>query len=438
MRGLNREGTAMSSLSGNHNNNTNNNPEPSAAMIAIAAELGISVEEAVARFATPTAPAAPTVAKHIESYLAKQRPNTRRTYGTHLDRLRDGIGPICDQECAPCMDRANGFVCRCTCSKCSSSRITVEPQGALPVGPQTYTSDHVAELAEIARRVAVKSGVLANQIRAERGLTQKPAQGHNASETAVHALRSLYKSAMKAYLGDVNPGLEVARPRRSLGSRRPMQDYELMELQHLTATGGDDPELDELLFDFGLNTGARRLGAINQTVGRIHRTRQMIGIVDKYDRVDDIPVSLQLIDRLMAHAISRGGAQCDPSSSSYRPNSPVFWRRSSAGYQAITSRRFDTLIRRWQASLPFANEERVGYHHLRHTMGAEIDKRYGTACKSAFLRHIVTDTTGNYGTCSPAQLAAALADLFKFEHPLVHGSEKRRRDTMKRFGLDSD
>jgi integrase len=286
----------------------------------------------------------------------------------------------------------------------------VDAQGAKLVGPDTYSSEHVEQLSKIARRVAVKSGILANQVRAERGLARKPADGHNAAETSVHALRSLFGKALK-YLGGVNPGLEVKRPRRGSGKRRGLQPFELMELQHVTATGGDDPELDELLLDFGIQTGARRDGALLLVGGRLYRSRQMIGIIEKYGEETDAPTSLELIDRLLDHAIRRGGEQCDPSSSSYRAESAVFWRREGSGFVPITSRHFDKLIARWQQSLPFANEERVGYHHVRHTMGAFLERRYDTAVKSAYLRHKVTDTTAIMSTIATTDPASVIEDL---------------------------
>jgi integrase len=410
-----------------------NSALPSAAMRALASELGRPVEEI---FALIKAPPAPTVSEHSRKFLALQTPATRRTYATHINRLAVGVGPICDQHCEVCMDRAAGFVCRCGCSLCVKSRLTVEAQGPEPVSLDSYSAEHADSLSKIAKRIAVKSGILDNQARAERGLTRKPADGHNAAETAVHALRSLYGNASK-YLGGENPGLEVKRPRRGRGTRRPLQPFELLELQHVTATGGDDPRLDELLFDFGIATGARRQGAHDLVVGRIYPVKQMIGLIEKYEHEMMAPVSRQLIDRLRDHAVTRGGPQCDPTSPMYRPNAPVFWRRDGRGFAPVTSRRFDTLHLRWQKTLPFANEERVGYHHLRHTMSAIIESRYGANYKARYLRHTVTDVTGTYGACTEEQLATAMADLLGFEHPLAEGRQRRRDAVMRRFGLSA-
>jgi len=412
-------------------NTTSSTAVSSEAMSSIASQLGISIEELTARLSVPTAP---TVTEHIAGFLALQTKATRRTYATHLIRLRDGVGPICEGECEPCMDRAAGFVCRCSCSSCTSSRLAVAAQGPNRVGLESYSADHVAALASIAQRIGKKSGTLDNRVRATRGLARKPADGKNAAETSVHALRSLFNNAAK-YLNGTNPALEVKRPRRGAGYRRALQPFELMELQHVTATGGDDPDLDELLFDFGIATGARRQGAHDLVVGRIYPNKQTVGLIEKYGNEIPAPVSAELICRLLDHARSRGGSQCDPSSSSFRPDAPVFWHRISRGYSQVTSRRFDTLHHRWQEALAFANEERVTYHHIRHSMAAIIKSGYGVHYAQRYLRHTASDVTDMYGACTLEDLATAMADLLGFEHPLAGGRLERRSNAMRRFGL---
>ena len=81
----------------------------------LAARLGIGADEVVARLASPPAP---LVADHIADYLAECTENTRRAYATALRRLRDGVGPICDQHCEPCL--GDDFTCRCDCVACRS------------------------------------------------------------------------------------------------------------------------------------------------------------------------------------------------------------------------------------------------------------------------------------------------------------------------------
>lgn len=418
----------------NLDHDTHAAPDADDLIAQLAAARGI--DPAALRAQLDAAATAPLVADHIDAYLARLSKNTRRTYRTHLNRLRNGFGPICDAECESCLDPATGFRCRCDCRECRESRISLEAQGARTVGPGTYTEENVRLLSRAARLHAVKTGIVENQRRATRGLAQKPADGVNAEETAVQALRSLYRAALP-YLGVQRPGEAtpahgVKKPRRPGRSRRPLLDFELLELQHITATGGDDPEVDELIFDYGVATGSRREGAYNQVVGRVYPGKQMVGMVDKYKVEREAPVSSELIGRLLEHARARGGAQCDPTSPRYRPNAPLFWFRDGS---PLTSRRFDTLHRRWQLGLEWAREERVAYHHIRHSMAAFLKSLYGPQYAKRYLRHADGEVTDMYGVCTELELAAAMADLLGFEHPLAQGRAAQRAETLQRFGL---
>lgn len=408
-------------------------PTPSEAEAVLAKDLDMTVEELRRRLKP-----APTVGEKVASYLAGAVENTRRTYVTNLERMLRGVGPVCDQTCEPCLERRYlvenrryvDFVCNCTCSGCMSSRLTIEPHAHLPVGPNVLTQELAAAVAEVARRYAIKTGILDNRARAALGLPSKKADGVGARCSAIEAMSAFYTSV--AQLIDYRNGaLDVARSRRRSREKRPLQDFELGLLMRLTGTGGTDPTLDVLLADFGLQTGARQFGAIRLTVGMVHRLTQMIEIVDKNSNAVSVPVSAELIERLLAHAISRGGDRCDPSSSAYRPDAPVF---HYANRRKLTGRHFDTLARRWQRGLDFAAEEQVGFHHLRHTIAFELE-RVSPAVKHRYLRHANNSITDIYGQCSVERLAQELGDLFGFCHPLVHGVDTRREDALRQLGL---
>lgn len=148
-------------------------------------------------------------------------------------------------------------------------------------------------------------------------------------------------------------------------------------------------------------------------------------------------MSAELVARLRAHAVERGGPACDPSSGEYRPDTPVFYHRTRSGKcEAITSRRFDWLFaERIQGQLLWAAEEHVGFHHLRHTMSHILKTHYGPQYAKRYLRHSKGDVTDTYGACTTSELARALAEVFEFEHPLVHGIDDRRARTLRRYGL---
>ena len=381
----------------------------------------------------------PLVKEHVEDYLKRQTPGTRRGYATHLNRLVKGYGAVCDQTCEPCLDITGDqpLTCNCTCRACSSSRITVQPRGDERVGPTVYNSDVVRELAVIARRLAVKRGLVENRVRAAKGLAPKNADGIGAEESAMAALRSLFESAI-AHTGS-NAAQTVKKPHRNTRERRPMREFELLELCHLTSTSGDDPSLDELIVDFGIATGSRREGVYLLTVGQLHRDKQTIEMFDKYKRRQPAPVSGELIDRLLSHAIERGGNACDPSSPDYRPDSKVFhYKTKSDTPHPLTSRRFDNLSQRWQTSLVWARDEQLGYHHLRHTMAAYLATHFGPQYKKRYLRHADGSVTDGYGVCTFEELARAMSELLGFEHPLVHGLDERRKATLLRFGMSDD
>lgn len=105
---------------------------------------------------------------------------------------------------------------------------------------------------------------------------------------------------------------EIRKPRRPTHDRRALADFELIELYQVTIGGGDDQELDELLFDYGIETRSRREGTYALTVGQLRRHGQLIMLCDKYTIPTPAPVSVELIERLLAHAAEGGGAVCDP------------------------------------------------------------------------------------------------------------------------------
>lgn len=413
-----------------------NNIEPNSgnaeAVAALAAQFGLTPEEMLVKLGSPDAP---TVAEHIKRYLALQTKNTRRGYKTHLAWFRDGIGPTCDQDCEPCMDAGIRFECRCDCTGCLSSRISLAPQGPNPVSAYSCSRDHVEIVSIAAFRVARKRGIVENRKRAAQNKSMKNAPGFGAQEMAITALRSLFNAASQWL--PRNAAQDVPKPRRACGERRALRDFELMELCHVTETGGRDPELHALLVEYGLATGARRLGAYKLTVGQLHPGRQMIILKDKYGIPRDAPVSAELLAALLSHAIERGGPECDPTSPTYQPDRRVFYARGrgqASEFAPLTARHFDSLHERWQKELPWAGEEQVAYHHLRHTMAERLKAAYGQHVAQRYLRHADGDVTDGYGRCTTEELARALSEFLGFEHPLVHGIEQRRRDSLDRYG----
>lgn len=397
----------------------------------LAAQTGRSISDLRTTLAKPTAP---IIGLSVKEYLAsRDSPRTRSTYRCHLRRMVFGFGPVCDQLCAACMDPGQDFACRCGCVECRSSRITLPALGWVHASSDTLTGNLVADVAAVAKRHAIKKGIIDNRGRAARGKPAKRADGRNAEETAVASMRSFYGYMAKYCEPAV--AQDVKKPRRNDREKRPLRPFELAELHMVTGNGGDDPELDLLLVDLAIATGVRASGAQGLVVKQLERHTQLINLKDKGGTTEPMPVSAELIDRLIAHAVSRGGEMCDPTSPKYVPDSPVFWKKVGGVYRPMTDRRFDNLSERWQRSLPWAMAEQLGYHHLRHTMGAILLPLFGSQVKKRYLRHADGNVSELYGRCTLEELARAMSTVLDFEHPLVHGIDEREKATRERLGL---
>ena len=372
-----------------------------------------------------------TIGEAIDSYLAPLTEGTRRGYRTSLLRYRGGIEPICDQMCKPCLEEhGTVFRCRCDCQRCVDSRVSLPPQGELIVSAETMSLDNARIVATAARRIALKRARLLDANRTADGRSARRADGRGAEEMAIGALRALFK--LHDYPLETKA---LKKPSRNQTNRRALTDVQLSELCHTTETGGDDPELDSLLVEFCIATGARRKGAYSLTVGQIEQHDQIIRVNDKGDKDVPMPVSSELIDRLLAHAIGRGGAKCDPTKRGvYDNRAAVFWIHQGRNmYTPLTARRFDTLHQRWHRSHGWAERGQVGYHHLRHTIANRLKAGWGQHVAQRYLRHADTGVTDNYGRCEIEELAAAMGELLGFEHLLVAGEERSRQDHERRF-----
>ena len=92
--------------------------------------------------------------------------------------------------------------------------------------------------------------------------------------------------------------------------------------------------------------------------------------------------------------IARGDV-CVPGSTIYDPNTPVFNFKDSTPEHPhpFTSRRFDTLPRRIQLTLPWANSMSYSGHALRHTIGTIVERQAGFEVAKSMLRHKRSSTT---------------------------------------------
>jgi integrase len=237
----------------------------------------------------------------------------------------------------------------------------------------------------------------------------------------VTALRRLKSRMLKKHL--IEPDLEEGPDKgvRGQPKRRALTDNELAEVFSTVTTGGDDPVLDLALTWAEFELAARRGGIISLTIGELNREAQMIGLFEKGDRYENQPCSLDLIDFLTDFAASRGGDICVPGTAIFDPNAPVFYFKDSTVERphAVTSRRFDTLHRRIQLALPWANSMSYSGHALRHTIGTIVERQAGFEVAKRMLRHGGTSTTDTYVMAGPAEVAKAISKITGRPHPLA-------------------
>jgi hypothetical protein len=141
----------------------------------------------------------------------------------------------------------------------------------------------------------------------------------------------------------------------------------------------------------------------------------------KGNNYESQPCSLELIDFLLALAAARGGDICVPGSPNYDPNAPVFYVKDSTPERPhpVTGRRFDTLHRRIQLTLPWANTMSYSGHALRHTIGTIVERLAGFEVAKSTLRHGGTNPTDTYVVAGPVEVARAISQITGRPHPLA-------------------
>lgn len=392
-----------------------------AAAVTMLEASGISIEELAAYASRSgddpgTGPSGyPTLAGHIAAFEATLKANTKRTWATHYRRLLDGVSPQCRCDCDACLDLAGG--CACECRTCNG-KVGIDACGDLVLKPKAVTASMVKQWADVAERMSRKRAVARNRKRAARGLAALPTHGHGGRENAVTAYRALFEVLVEDEVWTTNPAMRADKPQRSDTRRRGLRDGEIGEFLDTVASGGDDPELDTLLCWFHLETGARRAGAINLTVGCLHFAGQTVELYEKFDKLGDQPVSVELLDALLGHAISRGGPSCDPVSPSFDPSRPVFYfRHGRPGPAPLTDRRYDTLFARIQRELPWANEIHLAAHALRKTGASIVERIAGSQTARLFLRHGRRNPTDTYVESWQERLAEAVVVMTGSPHP---------------------
>jgi hypothetical protein len=323
-----------------------------------------------------------SLAEYVAKVLDGLTKNTGGSYKTHFNHLLNGVARQCECICATCVaDFARTRTCSCQCTKCAKAT-NFPALGEKQISKRFIMEINIDQLAALVQTMATKRAMHANLIRAHKGLTAKPTHGQGAREMCVSSMRCLFKKMVKQQIITINPAEDTSKGHRSEPNRRALTDAELTQLLETVVTGGDDPVLDLALTWAELELGARRGGILNLTVGRLDRVAQVVGLLEKGNKIGRQPCSLPLIDFMFAIAKERGGDRCVPGHSMFDPNAAVFYFKDSTPttLHAVSGRRFDTLHKRIQRTLPLANttRETLGTEHqCRHSPDILDHRRVG-------------------------------------------------------------
>lgn len=236
--------------------------------------------------------------------------------------------------------------------------------------------------------------------------------GRASRESCVAAARAVFTRALKAGHVTANPALLVEKPRRLPNRRRALTNAELDDVWAAVTATTRDPELELLLLRFHLESGARRIGAINLRVRDIDPTRQTVWLREKFGAEREQPVSGSLIESISSLAGERGATKPDDKALRTRPRS----RGTSA---AISDRTYDRIFTRAQAHVPWSQRTPLTAHVLRHTAITAVERVAGFAVAQAFAGHQPGSVTGTYTKADIHEVASAVEKLTGEAHPLA-------------------
>jgi integrase/recombinase XerC len=193
-------------------------------------------------------------------------------------------------------------------------------------------------------------------------------------------------------------------------TRRALLDDQLAQINIVTATTGNDPDLDTLLIRLHTETACRRGGALDLRPADLDREQCLIRLREKGETERWQPVSPTLMGQLLTHHHERGDGDPYDQLLRYRNRTP------------ITSRRYDYLWQRLGRHLPWVAVQQISTHWLRYTTLTWVERTFGYAVARAYAGHNGRKDTGSTATYVRAdvyEVALALATLTGQRHPLA-------------------
>jgi len=295
--------------------------------------------------------------------------------------------------------------------------VPVVAEGYQPRSRQTYSSYWqltVELLGDIALdRVSVDDlRSVADEAARRAGRRRPGCDGRASRESCVAAMRAVFTRAHKAGLVQANPALLVEKPRRLPNRRRALSQLELNDLWAAVAATTRDPQLDLLLIRFHLESGARRMGAINLRVKDLDPTRQTVWLREKFGTEREQPIGRCLLEAITQLAQARG-------STGPEDRALMTLRRSGGALAPLTGRTYDRIFTRAQDRIAWSAQTPLTAHVLRHTAITAVERVAGFAVAARFAGHTPGSVTGTYTKADITEVAAAVAVLTGEPHPLA-------------------
>lgn len=235
--------------------------------------------------------------------------------------------------------------------------------------------------------------------------------GRHAGEHVVAAARAIYNRAIAdgfVALGQ-SPAHRVVKPRRLPSTRRALTADEIVDINLVARTSGNDVILDALLLRLHTETACRRGGALGLRLMDLDIERGLVRLTEKGGTVRWQPITFDLASHLDDHAHRRGAVLPTDSLLRYRDG------------RALTSRSYDHLWKRIGEQLPWVAAQGISTHWLRHTTLTWFERHFGYGIARAYAGH--TDSIGpattTYIKADLQAVAAALAAMTGQPHPLA-------------------
>jgi integrase len=341
------------------------------------------------------------------------------TYATYWRYLTDGDpAPVCTCYCDGCVEtRRPGPRGRC----CDGRKCAVTFDGFTGRTLASITAAEVKRAAQIRQcRAQVNGAVLATN-RRNRGRTARETDGQGAYAHVITAATNVFAKAFDEEKIAYNPlaNLHVKRNIRRHG--RALNESQLQELWDVVCTTGDDVELDMLIIWFMLETACRRGALLRLRLCDLLFEQERVVLRGKGSKPDsDKKVTPELLAALRRHAFSRGGGADTDAEAPVFYYRPGRWQRGHVNFKGgewtdeahpIGKSRIETIFRRVQTKLPWADEIGVHPHDMRRTVAAIVERLYGHAVAGGFLDHAPADTTGRYDAATRDEVDAALEGI---------------------------